>query len=148
MTLMNKASLARSYFENGYNCAQSVFASFKDEMGLDEKTALRLSSGFGGGVGGLRSVCGAFSGAVMVLGMLKGYDTPNHQEAKEKLYQLVQTAAKQMTKQFDTYICHDLLEKNNIAADKTPAKRDEDYYRARPCSRYVEACAQIVQELL
>ena len=52
--------------KKGYNCAQAVIAACSDMTGLDEKTALAISAGFGGG---LRSgeVCGAISGAVMAV---------------------------------------------------------------------------------
>ena len=56
------------WHKKGYNCAQTVLAACSELTGLDEKTALAISAGFGGG---LRSgeVCGAISGAVMAVGM-------------------------------------------------------------------------------
>ena len=45
-----KGKLAKSLFEQGYNCAQSVVAAFAQEMGMDTKTAARLVCGLGGGV--------------------------------------------------------------------------------------------------
>lgn len=69
-----KITRARELFLSGYNCAQSVFAAYAEEAGLTESLALRLSSGFGGGMGGLRSVCGAVSGMFMVVSALRGYD--------------------------------------------------------------------------
>ena len=56
-----KAARAEALFREGYNCAQSVVLAYVQEMGLETQTAARLSSGFGGGVGGLRSVCGTQS---------------------------------------------------------------------------------------
>ena len=50
---------ARELFKEGYNCAQSVFCAFADDLGMDFETALKLSSSFGGGMGRLREVCGA-----------------------------------------------------------------------------------------
>ena len=49
---MNKGEIARQYFLNGYNCAQAVALAFCDELALPPETALRLVSGFGGGMGG------------------------------------------------------------------------------------------------
>ena len=63
---MNKGEIARQYFLNGYNCAQAVALAFCDELALPPETALRLVSGFGGGMGRLREVCGAFSGAAWI----------------------------------------------------------------------------------
>ena len=65
-----KEQKSHDYFYGGYNCAQSVFAAFHEEMGLDEETALKLMRlGLGGGVGGLREICGAVTGAAMAINM-------------------------------------------------------------------------------
>ena len=68
----NHAKKARELFEQGYNCAQSVFAAFCDETNMDFETAIKLAAPFGGGIGRLREVCGAVSGMTMVLGMKYG----------------------------------------------------------------------------
>ena len=62
---------AMNYFSEGYNCAQSVVLTFADEVGMDKKTALMLSSSFGGGMGRLREVCGAVSGMFIIAGLVK-----------------------------------------------------------------------------
>ena len=90
---MNKGEIARQYFLNGYNCAQVVALAFCDELALPPETALRLVSGFGGGMGRLREVCGAFSGAVFVLSALRGYAEPGAKEEKAALYRDVQALA-------------------------------------------------------
>ena len=54
MTVNDKASLAKAYFEEGYNCAQSVLLAFSEEAGLTSKQAARITSTFGGGMGKLR----------------------------------------------------------------------------------------------
>ena len=59
---------AMALFEQGYNCSQAVFLAFKDKYDIDESTALKLSSSFGGGMGRLREVCGAVSGMFMAAG--------------------------------------------------------------------------------
>ncbi|MFH1513067.1 MAG: C-GCAxxG-C-C family protein [Bacillota bacterium] len=143
-----KEQLSHDYFYRGYNCAQSVFAAFHAEMGLDEETALKLMVSMGGGVGGLREICGAFSGAVMALGMLSGGFVPGEQEKKEKLYSLVQANADAFRRQYGTVVCRDLLALNDIAPSPVPAKRDDTYYEVRPCGKYVEACARLVEETL
>ena len=51
----------------GFNCAQCVLSACGKYTGLDEKTALAVAGGFGGGVR-CGEICGAISGAVMALG--------------------------------------------------------------------------------
>ena len=57
---------AESLFKEGYNCAQAITYAFNDILGLDEKMLLSLSSSFGGGMGRLREVCGAVTGAYLL----------------------------------------------------------------------------------
>ena len=95
---MNKGEIARQYFLNGYNCAQAVALAFCDELALPPETALRLVSGFGGGMGRLREVCGAFSGAIFVLSALRGYAEPGAKEEKAALYRDVQALAARFRK--------------------------------------------------
>ena len=104
-----KAQKALDYFFGGYNCAQSVFAAFHEEMGLGEAEALRLASSMGGGVGGLREVCGAFTGMSLVMGALRGYDTPDDPEAKKDHYARIQALGARFSDAYGTLICRDLL---------------------------------------
>ena len=54
--MQTKGQIARKYFEDGYNCSQSVLLAFAEDFGLDKKTAALISSSFGGGMGRLREV--------------------------------------------------------------------------------------------
>ena len=95
---MNKREeLARQAFKEGYNCSQAMVAAFSDLMGMDKKTALRLASSFGGGMGRMREVCGAVTGMFMVVGILYGYDDAKDYEGKKipmHLYRNSQTNLK------------------------------------------------------
>ena len=148
MSSEERAQIALDYFNQGYNCAQSVFAAFHPDMGLDEETALRIASSMGGGIGGLREVCGAFCGLSMALGALRGYESPTDMEAKKAHYALIQAQAERLTTDFDTLICRDLLASHDIVPSPVPAERNADYYKARPCARYVAACARMGQDVL
>lgn len=137
---------ARELFEKGYNCSQSVFAAFCDETGLDTKTAVKIASSFGGGMGRLREVCGAVTGMFMVLGMKYGYTDPFDKKAKTEHYKLIQALAKQFEKENGSIICRELLGiqvKNDIPV---PDDRNENYYRKRPCAELVERAARILDE--
>ena len=70
--LNSHSNQARAYFLEGYNCSQSVFLAFHEELGLDKEMAARLASSFGGGMGRLREVCGAVSGMFLAAGLLQG----------------------------------------------------------------------------
>jgi len=126
----------------GYNCAQSVAMAFCDLMGMDESAAARLASPFGGGMGCLRETCGAFTGALLVLGRLYGYDSPTDDALKAQLYADVRTLAAEFTNNAGSLICRDLL---GEAAASTPSKRTAEYYASRPCPNLVAMAAGLVE---
>lgn len=143
-----KADLARSLYLSGYNCAQSVFAAFSEEMGLSQKSALRMASGMGGGIGGLRMTCGAVSAMAMVLGSLRGYSDAADFEGKKRLYADIQRLHEQFVAVHQTSNCRELLKMSGIVAMAQPSERTPEYYRKRPCARYIELCARLLAEEL
>ena len=143
-----KIARARELFLRGYNCAQAVAAAFAPEMGMEEAAVLRLASGFGGGLGGLRVVCGAFSATCMVLSQVHGYDDAEDMEGKKSLYAMEQRLGAMFTDRYETINCRELLVKAGIEAKAMPSERTEEYYRTRPCVRYVEFCAGMLADEL
>ena len=106
--MSTRGESARNLFLQGYTCAQAVVLAFEDMTGLDRATAARLASGFGGGMGRMREVCGAVSGGVMVVGMVTGLDTLVPEE-KNKLYALEREFAEMFKSKAGSYICRELV---------------------------------------
>ena len=145
---MTHAQKAEALFYEGYNCAQSVLLAFEDVTGLDRKTAAMLSSSFGGGLGRMREVCGAVSGASMVLGILRGYDDPKAAEAKKAHYHLIQDFAGRFRQANGSIICRELLSGVNTVEGRNPEARTESYYKKRPCPKLVFQAAEVVDDML
>ncbi|MDD6095673.1 MAG: C-GCAxxG-C-C family protein [Clostridia bacterium] len=137
--------LAGELFRKGYNCSQAVLLAFSDVTGLDQRTALAVSSSFGGGMGRLREVCGAVSGAFMVAGLLWGGYDPNHRDAKAEHYKLIQRLAARLKEENGSIICRELLGLPGASAP-VPEERTADYYRRRPCEAYIRTAARIIDE--
>ena len=78
---IDRIALADSWHKKGYNCAQAVFLAFQDLTGVEEETAVKVASSFGGGLGYAGEVCGAVSGMAMTLGMLYGFSDPSAKPA-------------------------------------------------------------------
>ena len=136
-----KEQLARQYFKDGYNCAQSVFLAYAQDYGFDKETALKLSSSFGGGMGRLREVCGAVSSMFMVAGLEDGYIENNNDEKKAKHYALIQKLAEEFKKKNNSIICRELLGLDETISSPIPSKRNEQYYKERPCEGLIaDAC--------
>lgn len=142
------AKIARDNFLAGYNCAQAVFCAFEDVTGIDHETALKLSSSFGGGIGKLREVCGAFSGAAAVLGALYGYTDVGNQEKKVEHYALIQQLAERFKAEHGTVICRELLSGIKTSKSSAPEERTPEYYKERPCAAFVVTAAEILDEII
>ncbi len=139
---------ALSYFHQGYNCAQSVFAPFAQHVGITEEQALRLAAGFGAGIGRMRLTCGAFSGLTLVAGHCQG-NLSGQPEDKERIFALVQKYAADFCKEFGTLSCRELLHLDKEIQESTrPSERTQAYYDARPCERCVAFCAKAAAKLL
>lgn len=145
---MNHAELAAELFKQGYNCSQAVLLAFGDLTGLDEKTASRLSSGFGGGMGRLREVCGAVSGAFMVLSLRYAEEGVASHEGKSAMYARIQDFAARVKAQNGSYLCRELLTGVTQDTSPTPEKRTPEYYRKRPCAELVRDTAALLDEYL
>lgn len=139
---------ARELFQQGYNCAQSVFLAFEDLYQIDHKTALMLSSSFGGGMGRLREVCGAVSGMFMVAGVLYGYDSPKDYEAKKEHYERIQYLAHRFEEINGSIVCRTLLGLDHGKDSPAPEHRTNEYYKKRPCGRLVEIAAWIMHQYI
>jgi len=147
--MSKQGDAAYAWFLQGYNCSQSVVAAFAPQLGLTEEMALRLSAGFGAGIGRMREVCGAFCGVVTVLSMV--YADPTDPKDKSRMYALVQEAAEQYrSRNGGSIICRELLAKAGAApAGGTAAEdRTADYYKKRPCPELCRLCADLCAEFI
>ncbi len=148
MEKKSHAEKAVELFLSGYNCAQSVLVAFCDVTGMDETTALKLSSSFGGGIGRMREVCGAFSGISMVAGILYGYDHTSDDKQKVAHYALIQRMAAEFKEKHDSIVCRDLIASLKKDSNPTPEKRTEQYYKERPCAKFVRDAAEIMDRII
>lgn len=143
---MNHSEKACTLFLEGCNCAQAVFTAFCDETGLPERDAMRLSSSFGGGVGRMREICGALTGACMVLGWLYGYEKPGDDVAKAAHYARVQALAAAFRREHGAILCRELLGQPDDSPNPTP--RTEAFYRVRPCARLIQSAAEFLDRYI
>ncbi len=137
---------AVSFFEEGYNCSQAVFMAYSDLYGIDQETAAKLATSFGGGMGRLREICGALSGAFLVLGLHYPYVNVSDRKSKNENYKVVQKVANDFKLEMGSYICADLLKVKREAQSPESAERTSEYYESRPCARCVAVAARIIEE--
>jgi C_GCAxxG_C_C family probable redox protein len=110
--MSTKTELAKQYHERGYGCAQAVLATFAQDHGLSEEAALRISTGFGSGMGRMCEVCGALTGAFMVIGLKYGKvvtDGTKYGTNTETTYRLVADLAKKFEAKNGSIYCRELI---------------------------------------
>lgn len=145
---MERGKLAERNFKDGCNCTQAVLLAFSDRTGLDAETAMRIASGFGGGMARMREVCGAVSGMFMAAGLILGDDgVPSH-EHKRALYAQLQALAAQFRAENGSLLCRELLSGTRISPDGIPEERTEQYYRKRPCAELCRCAAELLEQYL
>lgn len=142
-----RVTRACDLFHSGYNCSQSVFTAFADLYGIDQATALRLSSSFGGGIGRMRETCGAACGMFLLAGLQNGTTDAADRTGKSANYALVQALAEEFKHRNGSLNCGELLgirPKNPLSPQAE--ERTEQYYAKRPCAKMVEEGARIWAE--
>jgi len=144
-----RARKAEELFMQGFNCAQSVVAAFADVYGYTEEQALRMSAGFGAGIGRMRMSCGAFNGMVLLAGLDCGSVTPGDREGKSYNYKVVQQLAERFREEHGSLICAELLKlKKGAPLSYVASERTLEYYQQRPCVRQIISAARIYAEYL
>ena len=106
---MTRPDDAVAYFNEGFSCSQAVVSSFSEDLGLDKETARKISCGFGAGIGRYGNICGAVTGATMVIGLKYGKGTVGDDAAKEKTYTLVQEFLRKFRAKNGSINCTELL---------------------------------------
>ena len=99
----------RLFKEGGYNCCQAVVLAYNDLLGLDDETAAAISSGFGGGMGRMREVCGSVSGMTILAGLMRPASDPSIKDWRTANYALVQEMAGEFKAINGSIVCKELL---------------------------------------
>jgi len=144
---MDRVEQAVRTFDQGFSCAQSVFAAFADPADVSRETALRLASGLGGGLARSGETCGVVTGGILALGLCHCGRPADDPEAKLAAYPAVQEFLARFRALHGAITCRELL-----GADLgTPAgrqKSDDEGLVRRRCPAFVRDAARILEELL
>ena len=144
---MSGIEKAISSFRGDFNCAQSIFSAYATQYGLDRDTALKLATGFGGGMGRLQNTCGAVSGAFMVISLKYGMGIDGDLEARDKTYQLVREFSNRFQEMHGSINCKELLG-CDINTPEGKEYYDQNDFFEKKCFEYVKDSAKILKEML
>lgn len=136
---MTHVSEAVDLFNDKYVCSQAVFAAFSPELGLSKEQALKIGACFGSGMR-KGEVCGACTGALMVLGLKYG-------ESKEKSNEVCESFLDEFKKENGSYICNELLECDITTPEGVKYAVDNELF-TEFCPKMVESAAKITEKLI
>lgn len=143
--MSEKIEQAVEQFEKGFNCSQAILSTYCEQFGLDYETALKIATGFGGGMH-INGTCGAVTGAFMVLGLKFG-NIEQNKDAKEKTYRKVVQYVNQFTKHNGSVKCHDLLGCDITTLEGVQKAREKGLFSSI-CPKLVRDAAEILEEML
>jgi C_GCAxxG_C_C family probable redox protein len=138
--MSDQKNQARRDFEKGFNCAQSVVASFAGEFGAEKDYAYKMASAFGGGINGMGHTCGAVTGALMALGLHGGRTQAGDVARRDQLKNNADAFMKEFIQLHGSLNCRDLLDKARL---EDPSK---DSYRN--CPGFVEDAVEISRKIM
>lgn len=107
---MNKQEIALDLFTNTpCNCAQAVLLTFSEDYGVSKESAASISACFGGGIARQGEICGALSGALMVLGLKSNKNYLEDNNAKAQTYTEAQNFIEKFKSENGGITCKNLL---------------------------------------
>ncbi|MBW8017322.1 MAG: C_GCAxxG_C_C family protein [Planctomycetes bacterium] len=135
---MTNTDKALQTFSEGYNCAQAVFMTFAEQLGLPAETAAKISSGFGGGMH-IGSKCGVVTGAFMALGLKFG-------EGKKRTYDKTSEFTEKFLQRNPSTRCLDLLGVDVRLEEELQIAKNEGLFR-KICDNLVKDACEILEEI-
>ena len=131
----DRAEYANSLHDRKYNCCQSVILAFADDLGVDKQLLFKAAEGFGGGMGGKESVCGALSGAVMAAGLKNSDGNLEDPQSKASTKLLSKEMTEKFVERVGALLCKDI-------------KLDEPEVPLCSCADCIRIAVGITEEVL
>ena len=137
---------ALQYFRDGFHCSQAVFASFADECRLTEEQALKIGACFGGGMR-KGEVCGACSGALMVLGSLYGQHDLSDEESRQTANDVTARLMQGFADACGSYLCKEILGYDISTPEGKRNAREQNLFEER-CPQMVVNAVNVLEEII
>jgi len=144
---MTKNAQAAASFAKGFSCSQAVLEAFSEELGLSREQALKISQPFGGGIARMGEMCGAVTGAFLVIGLKHGRTRVEDEAAKEKTYALVHEFTNRFRALHGSIRCKDLLG-CDLSTPEGPREAHDKHLIDERCPMFVRSAVEILEDLL
>jgi C_GCAxxG_C_C family probable redox protein len=113
----------------------------------EQKCFPRVATCFGGGIGRRGEICGALTGAVMVVGLAKGRGAGEGADVKERAYQLAEQIVEAFRHRFGDVRCRALIGVDLSDAAGQEAYRLKDIHN-KFCVGYVAEAARLAYDAI
>ncbi len=130
----------------GFHCSQVVAMHGCEVLGLDKDLLLKVSAGFGGGCFH-GDICGAVTGALMILGAVYGYNQPGQQEQNAILVGKIREFEQKFEAKYGALTCTALLDGYNITIPEQAAVIREKGINKK-CPGMIAGACDILDEML
>ncbi len=152
MELKEKQELGLSYFEKGYNCAQSSFVAFSEDLGVDRDTCIKITGAMGGGITCGNNMCGALLGIVSAIGAKYGQTEDFDIKSKQHCSKVTKEFLQGFRAKYGYVNCEDLLgyNINDISNMGKSPEELQAFMKAQrtKCSCFVKDAIEIGNDLL
>ena len=128
------------------HCSQAVLAAFSKECGISVEQAFKLGSCFGSGMR-KGEVCGACTGALMVLGLLYGQSRVGDQDERQRSNRINDLLMESFKKANGSYKCNDLLG-YDVSTPEGVQRAREDGLFTDVCPKMVASAVDILKEII
>jgi C_GCAxxG_C_C family probable redox protein len=147
MVMSEKVEAALACFREGFSCSQAILTAWAEEVGMERETALRAASAFGGGMASLGEVCGAVTGALMVIGLKHGQTQAKDKETKDRNYDRVRDFTSRFRSRNGSLLCRELLGCDLTTPEGREMAKQKGLFTDR-CPCFVRAAAEILEDIL
>lgn len=144
---MTEEEKAIKMFNSGFNCSQSVVSAFAEKLNFDEKLALKISTGFGAGMGRLQETCGAVTGAFMALGIYNCNILNDNAEIKKNTYKMIQNFTSEFKLINKTINCRELLGVDLNTDEGQKIIKDQNLH-GTVCEKCIKDAVKIVNSFI
>lgn len=140
---MSRVDNAVTIFKSGYACSQAIAAAYGPQFGLDRDTAVKVAGGFAGGMR-MGSICGAVTGAYMILGLKH---CPANLDSRAPAYDKIKEFTERFRQRNGTVTCSVLLGVDMSTPEGVAQAKEQGLFGTR-CPQMVKDAAEILEEIL
>ena len=133
-------------FLDGYGCSQAILTQFCEQFDMDQLTALKISSAFPAGMQ-MAGICGAVTGAYMVLGLKYADQDSCRSAGRKQVYEAVAEFTRKFTERHATLDCKELLGCNIMTPEGKESANQQNLFKT-VCPKFVEDATTILQEMI